>query len=84
MCICVWRGQFLVSQMVKNLPAIQKVCVRSLDLVLESEKSPGEGNAIHFGILAWKIPWTEEPGEHNPKGSKELDTTELLTLFFFF
>ena len=77
MCICVCvGGQFLVSQMVKNLPAIQKICVGSLDLVPESERSPGEGNAIHSSILAWKIPWTEEPGEHSPKGCKESDTTE--------
>ena len=27
-----------------------------------SGRSPGEGNGTHFSILAWKIPWTEEPG----------------------
>ena len=27
-----------------------------------SRRSPGEGNGNHFSILAWKIPWTEEPG----------------------
>ena len=32
--------------------------------------------AIHSSTLAWKIPWTEEPGRHG--GRKELDTTELL------
>ena len=31
--------------------------------------------ATHSSILAWKIPWTEEPGSYNPWGYKELDTT---------
>ena len=35
--------------------------------------------ATHSSILAWRIPWTEEPG-YNPWGHKELDTTEQLTL----
>ena len=26
------------------------------------ERSPGEGMAAHFSVLAWEIPWTEEPG----------------------
>jgi len=32
--------------------------------------------ATHSSILAWKIPWTEEPGYYSPWGHKELDTTE--------
>ena len=44
--------------MVKNLPAIQKTQVQSL-----SGKDPlEEGIATHSSILAWRIPWTEEPG----------------------
>jgi len=35
-----------------------------------------EGTATHFSILAWTIPWREEPGYCRPKGCKELDTTE--------
>ena len=31
--------------------------------------------ATHSSILAWKIPWTEEPGGYSPWGLKELDTT---------
>ena len=31
--------------------------------------------ATHFSILAWKIPWTEEPGGLQPMGHKELDMT---------
>ena len=35
--------------------------------------------ATHFSILAWRIPWTEEPGRLQFTGSKELDTTECVT-----
>ena len=49
---------FLVAQMVKNLPAMQVTWVQSL-----SQENPLEkGVATHSSILAWKIPWTEEPG----------------------
>ena len=36
--------------------------------------------ATHSSILAWKTPWTEEPGKHSPQGHKELDMTEQLTI----
>ena len=36
--------------------------------------------ATHFGILAWKIPWTEILAGYSPWGRKELDMTEQLTL----
>ena len=36
--------------------------------------------ATHSSILAWRIPWTEEPGRLQSMGHKELDTTEQLTL----
>ena len=36
-----------------------------------------EGMATHSNILAWRIPWTEEPGGLQSMGSKELDTTEV-------
>ena len=42
-------------------------------LVMEKAMAP------HSGTLAWKIPWTEEPGRLQSVGSKELDTTEQLT-----
>ena len=35
--------------------------------------------ATHSSILAWRIPWTEEPGGLQPMGYKESDTTEQLT-----
>ena len=39
-----------------------------------------EGVATHSSILAWKIPWTEEPGRLHPWGHKEPDTTERLSI----
>ena len=47
-----------VAQMVKNLPAIQETWVRSLGWEDPLEK----GTTTHSSILAWRIPWTEEPG----------------------
>ena len=44
--------------MVKNLPAMQETCVRSLGQENPLEK----GMATHSSILAWEIPRTEEPG----------------------
>ena len=35
--------------------------------------------ATHSSILAWRIPWTEEPGGLSPRGLKKSDTTEQLT-----
>ena len=46
------------------------------------ERSPGEGLAIHFSILAWRIPWTEEPAGYSPWGPKESDLTEQIHLNF--
>ena len=47
-----------MTQMVKNLPAMQETRARSL-----SQEDPLEKEmATHSGILGWKIPWTEEPG----------------------
>ena len=40
--------------------------------------------ATHSSMLAWKIPWTEEPGGPQSMGLKESDTTERLTLYSFF
>ena len=43
-------------------------------LIPGSGRSPGVGNTTHSSILAWRIPWTEEPG--GPWGHKESDTAE--------
>ena len=57
--------------MVKNLPATQETQVQSLGQKDALEK----GMATHPSILAWRIPWTEEPGGLQSTGSQELDTT---------
>ena len=51
-------GASLGAQTVKNLPALQETQVQSLDQEYPLEKEV----AIHSSILAWRIPWTEEPG----------------------
>ena len=38
-----------------------------------------ESVGTHSSILAWRIPWTEEPGGRSAWGHKELDSTELLS-----
>ena len=57
---------FPVAQMVKNLPATQESWVRSLGQEDPLEK----GMAIHSITLAWRIPWTEEPGGLQSVGSQ--------------
>ena len=47
-----------MAQMVKNLPAIQESWVQSVS----REDSLEKGMATHSSNLAWRIPWTEEPG----------------------
>ena len=49
----------LVSQMVKNMFAMQETWVQPIRWEDPLEK----GMATHSSILAWRIPWTEEPGE---------------------
>ena len=66
----------LVSQMVKNHLPRQETQVRSLG----GEDTSEEEMAIHFSTLAWKTPWTEEPGRlYSSPGRKESDTTEWVT-----
>ena len=48
-----------------------------LSLILGLGRFPGgEGITTHSSLLAWRIPWTEEPGGLQSTGYKELDTTE--------
>ena len=49
----------LMAQIVKNLPAMQNTWI----LCLGWEDPLEKGKTAHSSILAWKIPWTEEPGE---------------------
>ena len=62
----------LVAQLVKNPPAVRETWVQSLGWEDPLEK----GKATYFSILAWRIPWTEDPGRLQVHGvPKELDTT---------
>ena len=63
-----------MAHKVKNLPAKQETWVQSL-----GQEDPLE-KGTHYSILAWKIPWTEEPCGLRSWGCKEPDTTEQLTL----
>ena len=69
----------LLAQMVKNLPAVQETGVWSLG----QEDSLQKGMAAHSRILAWRIPWTEEPGRLQSMGSHRVKhdwATNTLTL----
>ena len=57
-----------MAHTVKNLPAIQETQVRSLG----QEDSLEKGMATHSNILAWRIPWTEEPGGLQSTGSQRV------------
>ena len=56
----------------KNPPAVWETWVRFLG----QEDILEESVTTHSSILAWRIPWTEEPGGLQSTGHKELDTTE--------
>ena len=64
--------------MEKCLPAMQETWVRYLgqDYPLEKEM------ATHFSILAWRIPWTEEPGRLQSMGSQRVGHNWVTSLFF--
>ena len=69
----VWAS--LVAQTLKNPPAMWETWVQSLgwEALLE------EGMTNHSSILAWRIPWTDEPGVLQSLGCKEADMTERLS-----
>ena len=58
----------LVAQLVKNPPAMQETLVRSLGQEDPLEK----GTATHSSIVPWRIPWTEEPGSLQSRGSQRV------------
>ena len=58
----------LVAQMVKNVPAMRETQVR----LLGQEEPLEKGMATHSSILAWRIPWTEEPGRLQSMGSQRV------------
>ena len=57
-----------MAQTLKNLPAMQETQVGFLDWEDPLEK----GMAIHSSIVAWRIPWTEEPGGPQSVGSQRV------------
>ena len=62
------KGASLVAQTVKHLPAMWETRVRSLGWEGPLEKEM----ATHSSTLAWKIPWTEEPGRIQSTGSQRI------------
>ena len=62
----------MVSQMVKNLPAMQKTGVQSLAWEDPLEKRM----STHSSLLVWRIPWAAEPGRLQSIGLQRVDTTE--------
>ena len=75
--IRVWAS--LVAQMVKNPPAMQGTWVQSLDW----EDSLEKGMVSHYSSLAWRIPWTEEPGRLQSMGSQRIRHGWVINTFTF-
>ena len=67
-----------MAQTVKRLSTMRETWVRSLGLEDPLEKEM----AIHSSNIAWKMPWTEEPGRLQSMGSQESGTTERLHFHF--
>ena len=65
-CDGIWAS--LVAQRLKHLPAMQETWVQSLGQEDPLEKEM----ATHSSILAWRIPWTEEPGGLQSMGSQRV------------
>ena len=64
-----WTSQ--VALVVKNLP-VSAGGRRDLGLIPGSRRSLGEDMAAHSSILVWRIPWTEEPGGLQSRGSQRV------------
>ena len=62
----------------KNLPVVQETWAQSRG----REDPPEKDLAAHSSVLAWRIPWTEEPGGLQSRGVAELETAERLTLIY--
>ena len=75
---CILFGTSLVAQMAKNLPAMQETQVQSLGWKNPLEKVM----ATHSWILAWRIPWTEEPGGLQSTGAQRVahDQSDLVRM----
>ena len=79
MIIFIFLHLCLVAQIVKCLSTVWETWVWALGWEDPLEKEM----AIHSRTIAWKIPWTEEPGSLQSTGGKESDTTEWLHFLSF-
>ena len=74
LCLLLWQANsraFLVAQMVKNPPAMWETWVWSLGWEDLLEKgTPVFWRELHSSILAWRIPWSKEPGRLESMGSR--------------
>ena len=70
----------LLAQRLKRLPPTRETRVRSLGREDPLEKEM----ATHSSILAWRIPWTEEPGGLQSTGSQRVGHSSLYQNIFFF
>ena len=62
-----WLGASLMTQQVKNLPAMQETQATQVQPL--GQKDPLEAEmATHSSVIAWKIPWTEGPGRLQSRG----------------
>ena len=61
------RRAFQVTLVVKN-PPVNAGDIRDMGSIPGTGRSPGEGNGSPSHILAWRIPWTEEPGKVQSMG----------------
>ena len=69
----------LVAKSVKNLPAMQETSVQSLH-----QEDPLEKEMVtHSSILAWRSPWTEEPGRLQSMGSQSRTQLSDFTIFYY-
>ena len=66
MCPLVLGCHCILPLLVKNLPAVQETWS------LDQEDPLEKGMALHYCILAWRIPWIEEPGGLQSKGSQRI------------
>ena len=83
-----WRGDRLPTSVFLGFPCgsadEESACnVEDLGSIPGLGRSPGERNGYPSSILAWRIPWAEEPGGYNPWGHKESNTTKRRTLPLF-
>ena len=70
--MCVVGKSFPGGSVVKNPPAN----TGDVGSIPGLERSPGEGNGNHSSILAWEIPWTEEPEGLQSMGSQKTQLSD--------